>query len=223
MAVGGLAVAQEMVPTILKQISAINERCKVCSEVKWENAKPRRQNTHQEYVNLLFELIEKNHVHFHIRFAPFDEYNHKLSGRNKRQDTVGKMHYQLLLHRPIKFYGADDKLIIHPDGGTCTEKLPSMIDSLNSDARIKHGHKGSCVERIQCKNSKHEPMLQLLDVTLGALTAYKNGRHLDPATNVVKKALAEHALKQSKLTTLDQNSPMGTRKMNVWCAIPQWK
>lgn len=123
MAVGGLAVDHETLPDVLIQIQAINERCNVASEVKWENAKPRRQNAHQAYIDLLFDLIENNKVHFHLRFAPFDDYDHRLSGSNKRQDTVGKMHYQLILHRPVRYYGAENRLVIHPDNGTCTAKL----------------------------------------------------------------------------------------------------
>jgi hypothetical protein len=223
MAVAGLAVSQGMVPEILSQITAINQRCKIQNEVKWENAKPRRQNAHEAYIDLLFELIKKNHAHFHVRFAPFDDYDHSLSGRNKRQDTVGKMHYQLILHRPVKYYGADNQLIIHPDNGTCTAKLSSMRVHLNADGKQKHGHKDNCITHIQCKNSKHEPMLQLLDVSLGALTAYKNGRHLKPDTSEVKKRLAEHAFAKTKLTSLDKNTPINSRKMNVWCAVPQWE
>jgi len=177
MAVAGLAVNKDTLPSILVELGQINEDYRVISEVKWENSKSRRANTHMAYIDFLFRLIQENRAHVHIRFAPFNDYDHLLSGQKKRLATVGKMHYQLLLHRALRFYGEACELIIHPDGGACTEKLPNLIDSLNYDGRTKHGHKNSSVKRIECKDSKFEPMLQLLDVTLGALTAYKNNRH----------------------------------------------
>lgn len=222
MAVGGLAVAATAVPDILSMMTTINEECQICSEIKWANAKKRRKNAHEAYVNLLFDLIERGRAHLHIRFAPFNDYNHKLSGSNKRQDTVGKMHYQLLLHRPLRYYGEDGSLQIYPDNGVCTEKLPLLIDSLNIDGRVVHGHKSDCVESIRCCDSEREPMLQLLDVTLGALTAYKNKRHLDPGTSDVKRHLAELAFKKTGLTTLDRSTGISARKLNIWCVRPSW-
>lgn len=223
MAVGGLAVNADAIPYILGELATINADYRVISEVKWENAKSRRANTHMAYIDLLFRLILEGRAHAHFRFAPFNDYDHSLSGQKKRAATVGKMHYQLLLHRALRFYGESCDLIIHPDNGDCTEELPSLVGSLNYDGRSKHGLKTSPVKRIECRDSKKEPMLQLLDVTLGALTAYKNGRHIDPITSATKKELAQYALTKTDLTSLDRSSPMTAKKLNIWNVRPMWK
>ena len=223
MAVGGLAINQDATPYILGELATINDDYKVISEVKWETAKSRRANTHMAYIDLLFRLIKEGRAHVHIRFAPFKEYDHSLSGHKKRAATVGKMHYQLLLHRALRFYGQSCELIIHPDNGDCTADLPRLVDSLNIDGRAKHGLRTSPVKRIECKDSEREPMLQLLDVTLGALTAYKNGRHNNPVTSATKKELAEYALKKTDLASLDRSSPMTAQKLNIWNVRPMWK
>lgn len=103
MAVGGLAVARRAISEISRELKALNDANGVCSEVKWTNAKRRRVNVHKCYVDYLFDLIDKKRVHLHVRFAPFGEYEHSRSGARGRVDTVSKMYYQLLLHRPIRY------------------------------------------------------------------------------------------------------------------------
>ena len=126
MAVGGLAIDSQQISKIRDEILGLNEKHHVKFEVKWKNAKKRRHNVHRTYIEYLFALIESNRAHLHVRFAPFGQYDHKLSGRNARLDTVGKMHYQLILHRALRYYGDDCDLHIYPDNGVCTEKLPDM-------------------------------------------------------------------------------------------------
>jgi hypothetical protein len=162
MSVGGLAINEDAASYILGELARINQDYNVISEVKWENAKSRRANTHMAYIDLLFRLIEEGRAHLHIRFAPFKDYDHSLSGIKKRSGTVGKMHYQLVLHRALRFYGESCVLIIHPDNGDCTEELPSLTEALNNDGQAKHGLRTRPVKRIECKDSKYEPMLQLL-------------------------------------------------------------
>lgn len=148
MAVGGLAVNKDALPYILGELNKINADYKVISEVKWENAKSRRANTHMAYIDLLFRLIQEGRAHAHFRFAPFKDYDHSLSGQKRRAATVGKMHYQLLLHRALRFYGESCDLVIHPDNGDCTDQLPLLVDSLNYDGRVCcrhcHRHRKSC-------------------------------------------------------------------------------
>lgn len=217
MAVGGIAIGSNQASKIRNEILQLNEKNNVKSEVKWENAKKRRHNVHEAYIEYLFELIEKNRAHLHIRFAPFFQYNHKLSGRNARLDTVGKMHYQLILHRPLRYYGDDCELHVYPDNGVCTEKLPSMKDFLN------FGHPKKPIKHIECRDSENEPILQLLDVTLGALSSYKNKRHDEPNASAVKTQLSALAFKKTGLHSLDRSTGISARRFNLWNVSPKWK
>jgi hypothetical protein len=179
--------------------------------------KKRRHNVHRTYIEYLFALIESNRAHLHVRFAPFGRYDHKLSGRNARLDTVGKMHYQLILHRALRYYGDDCDLHIYPDNGVCTEKLPDMKDFLNLN------HPKRPIKHIECRNSENEPILQLLDVTLGALASYKNKRHEEPNASPVKTDLSALALKRTGLSSLDRSTGIAARRFNLWNVTPKWK
>jgi len=225
MAVGGLAVADYNLQTITDHLATINRVKKVTYEVKYQTTRKRRDCGHTAYAEYLAELINLKKVHFHVRFAPFKQYNHRDSGPNRRADTVGKMHYQLLLHRALRFYGGEYKLRIRPDDGDCTKKLQDQQEALLFEAIHKHGYdvKPDCIDSIEPRESLKEPLLQLLDVTLGAFTALRNERHLSPTYSPPKTALALLAHKINGSPNLLENSGAAVRHLSIWNVVPEYR
>ncbi len=219
MAVGGLAVRPIVAQKIYKDLAAINAGYHVTSEIKWTTAKARRDLAHKAYLDLMFALIEANLVHFHIRFSPLALYDHRLSGERRKSDTVSKAYYQLLLHRAARYYKAGD-IHVRPDNGVCTELLPRFITALNQDCARKFSNSDWPFIDIECRNSASEPMLQLLDVSLGALASYRNKRHLEPSASQTKSSLSEYAFKLTKLSCLDRSTPITERKLSIWNVTP---
>lgn len=220
MAVAGLAVSRRMVRTISQELKDLNrESGFIGSEVKWSKLGKRKVCIHTLYVDYLFNLLDTKRAHFHVRFAPFSEYDHNLSGERKRTDTVSKMFYSLLLHRAVAFYGPHRALYVYPDDGDCTSYLPKMRDQLCADGWNKKRAKANCVKEIQCRSSKREPLLQLLDVTLGALAAVKNNRQLEAP----KATVAAHVLSKKMVPDLTKGTAWGARRFNVWNVTPKWK
>jgi hypothetical protein len=132
------------------------------------------------------------------------------------------MHYQLLLHRAVQFYGAHP-LHIRPDNGDCTSELESYRNALTLEGQRKYDAHPLCIGSIEPRDSKREPILQLLDVTLGAFTAVRNGRHLRAETATPKKLLAEHALEAFGRPNLHGNTPKKERRLSIWNAVPMWE
>lgn len=221
MGIGGLALDLEVAELIRHDLSKINYSYEVTSEIKWTTAKKRRNSAHIAYIDLLFELIAANMVNFHIRFQEMDNYNHRLRGNRNRIDTVSKAHYQLLLHRATRYYGGQYDLHIRPDNGVCTYRLPSFKRALNSEAVRVFRHPVGCVRTIEPRDSKATPFLQLLDVTLGALTAFRNGRHLLPETSEMKKRLAIYAFEKTGLQSLEGSTPIARSNLSVWNVRPK--
>lgn len=220
MAVGGLAISSSFAHGVQVDVEAVNYAHKVTSEIKWSKAKPLRYAAYLAYIDLLFELIEANLVHVHIRFQKMIDYNHNLGGERKRTDTISKAHYQLMLHRAVRYYGGESRIHIRPDNGVCTELLPSFVDRLNQEARRKFQYPDNCVWTVEPRDSAKEPLLQLLDVILGALTAYRNERHLDPKTSEHKKQLAIYAFNKTGLPDLQTSTPINNGKFSIWNVTP---
>lgn len=224
MAVAGIAVAQDAVPYILWRMKEIRDQYAGekylkpgSSEIKWKNAKYVGGMIHEGYIRLLFELVNEGRVHFHIRFSRMDEYDHKLSGPRKRLDTVSKAFYMLLLHRPVAFYGRKADLYIYPDDGSCTRLLPKQIHALNRDFSTPP------VKLTQTRDSNKEPLLQLLDCTLGALAAIRNGRHENGDMGETKRRLCALAFELTKWPSIDGNCWKDKKFLNRWNTTPSIK
>lgn len=222
MAVAGIAVAREAIPIIVGQITEIREQFGKQGEVKWKNAKSRSGVVHEAYIKLLFELVNEGRLHFHVRFSRMDEYDHKRSGPRKKIDTVSKAFFQLFLHRPVAFYGSEADIFIHPDDGDCTSELVNQMGALNFVGRRMCNASG-IVKLVQPRSSEREPMLQLLDCTLGALAAYRNGRHEKAQISDVKKKLAVMAFEMTGWPDITGNCWKDKRKLNRWNAVPRFK
>lgn len=222
LAVAGLAVMRSAIPRITADLALIKKTNGKTGEVKWENAKSYGGRVHRGYIDLLFGLIAERKAQFHIRFSPMAEYDHGLSGPRKKIDTVSRSFYQLLLHRPVRYYTGKADVWVYPDDGECTSELPGYQAALCQDGANQFGENAwTCVQDIQCRASKGEPMLQLLDVTLGALATMKNGRHLAEGYSPVKRELAEHAFAKTGWLTINGNS--WSKACNRWTVVPKIK
>lgn len=224
MAVAGLAFPIGNTKAIMDAINKIRGDLPKTVEIKWGNTRERGVPIRQAYISKLIELVDAGLVHFHIRFSPMDEYDH--DGPRKRFDTVSKSYYQLLLHRTARYYGDRYQIRVRPDDGECTSKLKSFAGIVGRDAAGRYdGVRADCIESIICLNSKAEPLLQFVDVPLGALCAHRNSRHLLANTSSAKRELAEFAFDQFRrigLKDLGRNYDEGKR-LSVWNVIPSRK
>ena len=223
MAVGGLAVRPERAEKIANELAAIKKGCGLHPdmEVKWAKCKKRHNSVHIPYVEYMFDAIERGYLHLHVRLQPFKEYDHRKSGDRKETDTISKAYYQLLLHRAARYYGGKCRLLVRPDAGDCTAYLPNIVEGLNTDACGTFDLKEQPFVDIAPRNSKQEPMLQLLDVTLGALAAARNGTHVK-LLKPRKQELVALVLKLGKIIDIEKSHPRETRGFNVWNVVPKW-
>lgn len=217
MAVGGLSVNRDAIPTISRDIRDINPGFK--SEIKWANATWRDGKVHEAYIDLLFSLVAQNLVHFHVRFAHLIGRDQVTGQLRRRHDAVSSMYYELLLHRPIRHYGSTARLWIHPDKSHCNAHLHCMIDLLHRDAARQYGRdRIGCIKEITPRDPKDEPILQLLDVTLGALTAYRNQRYLGCQTGQTRRELAEYAFEKTGWRSIHETNQ--SIRLSVWNVRP---
>lgn len=218
MGVGGLAIRKARIPEIVKKLGAIREARGARGRIKWESTRDVNLDVRRDYVDYLVGLVTEGKVHLHLRFAPFSQYEHP--GPRRVYDTVSKMYYQLLLHRAVKNYGNKCRIFIRPDDGPCTAELERFVDALHTEGRSRYKTALDCIHSIKCLNSRKEPLLEFLDVSLGALTAYRNGRHLRPGTREAKRLLAEHAHAVFGIPDLTKNCNE-RMKVSIWNVIPQ--
>jgi len=222
LAVAGVAIRAERANAIRSYLRDLCQSCNVTREIKWSNTRARRDNVHRAFVDYFFSLIEDNQAHFHIRFSRMSDYDHTLSGHRRKIDTVSKAYFQLLLHRPGRFYSRLCDIFVYPDKGECTERLWQFRQSLNTNCQSRYGILGS-FKHIEARDSRNEIILQMLDVVLGALSSVRNGRHEAAGAAPAKAELAAYTLSKTNLLSLGGNSIRTERKLSVWNATPMWQ
>jgi hypothetical protein len=79
----------------------------------------------------------------------------------------------------------------------------------------KYDRHPECIDSIECLDSAAEPILQLLDVSLGAFAALRNDRKLKGG----KRHLADHAAELLGVRHLAKNYDEGVR-FSIWNAVP---
>lgn len=215
MAVAGLVVPDSVLQQITADLVQIKRDNGNPREVKWSETKARRDSPEKGFADYFEKMVKDKQIHFHIRFAPFRQYDHRASGPNKRVDTTSKMHFQLLLHRAVRHYGKHYKIRIRPDNGDCTKDLPNQIGNLHWHGAERYGTPYDCIEHIQCLDSEREPLLQLLDIPLGAFAAVRNNRQLGAA----KRDLADYMMAKWPNLNLARDTP--DIDFSVWNVKPK--
>jgi hypothetical protein len=218
MGIAGLVILEGAVPVLADELAKIRRtNAAATREIKWNNTSKTEKQTRIDFIDYFWFLSDQGRVDFHIRFAPFDKYDHN-DFKGRRFDTTSRMFYELLLHRAVKHYGKWDRLFIRPDNGDCTSILPHLKAGLNADGVRRYNTNPQCVDSITCLDSKDGPILQLVDVVLGAFTALRNNRALIGA----KREVADHALKTLQKRGHDLFTMYsGTRRFSIWNVIPQ--
>jgi hypothetical protein len=218
MGVAGLVIHEGSIPSLTDELAKIRKANRATrGEIKWNNTSKNEKQARIDFIDYFWFLSDQRRADFHIRFAPFDQYDHD-DFKGRRFDTTSRMFYELLLHRAVKHYGKWDRLFIRPDNGDCTSILPHLKAGLNADGVRRYRTNPQCVDSITCLNSEEEPILQLLDVVLGAFTALRNNRALTGP----KRDVADHALKTLQIRGHDLHTMYsGTRSFSIWNVIPK--
>lgn len=221
--IGALAVVPERAKKISDDLSEIRKKCNFSptKEVEWKSYKRRNDCVHTRYINYLFDAISNNYLHFHVLFTPMGNYVNSVNGKKHRAEVISKAYYQLLLHRAGRFYGGQCKLLVRPDNGECTAYLPEIRFGLNNTICEKFGYDQAPISSIRPSSSNNEPLLQLLDVSLGALTAVKNGRYINQEGDGERKRLVNLVLQRAKVADIHVSDSRDRRSQNIWNVTPK--
>ncbi|AJC79794.1 hypothetical protein IE4803_CH02605 [Rhizobium etli bv. phaseoli str. IE4803] len=220
MAVAGIAVSRKVVPQITAEVKRLKALHGKEGEVKWKKAGYRSGILHLALINLLFNLVDKNVINLHVNFVEMRRYDHKLSGEQRTEGTVGRQLYNLILHRAIKLYHDRYSVSVYPDDGGCSRKLASLAPHLRIKAqRLFKADPRNVLNVIQQRNSSREPMLELLDVTLGALASYRNARYTVEDASSTKTRLAAYAFSRTRWNSIEGNVWRG-RQCVLWNLEP---
>lgn len=217
MVVGGIAIRTTRYKDIEADIQKIKSAAGIKSEMKWSKYRGgARRVAYQAMVDLFFALIENRHAAFHCLIANFGDFTHGFVPDGSPDQSVSRMYYQLLLHRPARYYGKACRIMVYPDKGQDSSQLQNFRRPLCFDAYQRYETAVGCVSAIQPQDSEMHGLLQMVDIIVGAISYQRNERHARERCAASKRMLAAYVLEKSKRPDWTTDTAATERFFTIW-------
>jgi hypothetical protein len=136
----------------------------------------------------------------------------KRFNEGSRDMGFNKEIYQLLMKISRLYSGL---FHVYPDRRS-THNKPEDLRLILNRGRSKKGDKRDWpFRRIHFRDSHQEPLLQIVDLFIGAIAFKMNEHHLAWNASPAKRALAEHILSSAKVIDVARDTPI-RGKFTIW-------
>lgn len=211
--VGGMAVKAEVVEKLNRDIQSLKDDISMKSEFKWSDYRGgRKRSAYRSLIDLFYDAINRDDLHFHGMIVDFDKFDHHQNGRGSPHLSINKMYYQLMLHEVCRRYGDKWRIVMYPDHGPDSQEIGKFRPGICANAYRTYGAKPNCLREIHPTASKKLNLLQMSDVIIGALAAQREHRKL----NSIKSELRSYVMDRCPISDLSVDPPRDERKFSVW-------
>lgn len=211
--VGGVAVKSIAVPRLNAQIQSMKDAIEMKSEFKWSDYKGgRKKATYEALIDLFYESISSDDLHFHAMVVDFEKFNHHLKGRGSPHLSINKMYYQLMLHEVCRRYGGKWRIVMFPDHGPDSDQINNFRTVICANAYRKYSTKPNCLRAIHPTASKNVNILQMTDVVIGTIAAQRENRQV----KIAKDDLRRYFMARCPVKDLSLDSPREERQFSIW-------
>ncbi len=191
------------------------------AEFKWSKVSNQKLDAYKELVALYFKFVHQGYFHFIVTSFDNHQWKHQLYNDGDADIGLSKNYYQMILHQFVGRFGDLASLFVCLDRRLSSTPLEDLHRMLNRGATKEYGLSFGPVRVLTARDSKTDDMLQINDVILGAVSAFKNKRHLDPATRAAKAELAQFVFSNSGLASYDVDSPKAHLGFRIWNRQPR--
>jgi hypothetical protein len=218
MVIGGIAVRSGRDTFIRNAVQEVFDRhtWPIEKEIKWSSFRRHQINMYEDLVDLFFELLYRQLIHYHILI--FD--THKIDRKNydnvSKDGVLNRMYYQIFLHRCLRFYGRKCNIWLYPDQSHSLIELPTFRNILNTEASHKFSYRDNPVQTLDLVDSKQNYILQLNDIITGSIGYIKNNRHSRDSAAKHKVKVADQVRRRFNVKNYDFNTPISERFFTVW-------
>lgn len=182
-------------------------------EMKWGKVSRSKLAAYQRYVDCFFDSKELEHAKFHSLVIDTSRLDHARFNQGSREIGFNKELYNLAtkcarLQRSNYFH-------LYPDYRDTNQKPEDLRNILNHGRHKSNDGREWPFRRCQFRDSAKTPLLQLVDLLLGALAFGKNKHYEAASASKHKIDLARHVMRRAGIRDLDQDTTMDG-KYTVW-------
>jgi hypothetical protein len=192
---GAIILPKTLVDQICVQIATARLPELPAGEMKWGKVSATKLPAYKRVVDLFFDRARGNTWHFHSLVVDTTKVDHAMFNLGSRDIGFNKEIFQLAR----KFGRVYPTLLFHvyPDRRTTTQPTEELRLMLNRHIRKDGDTRDWPYRRLQFRDSKATPLLQLADIFSGAIAFQLNEHHKSPGASPAKMALASHILQKA--------------------------
>lgn len=181
------------------------------NEMKWTKVSQTKLPAYVRVVDAFF-AITNGTFDFHSAVIDTTKQKHRLFNQGSREIGFNKELYQLAL-KCARLYTA--LFHIYPDRRETNQKTDDLRLMLNRGIRLKGDKRDWPFRRVQFRDSKKTPLLQLADIFAGAIAYRLNGHMNAFDASPAKIELSAYVLRKAGITNVFHDTSV-RGKFTVW-------
>ena len=182
-------------------------------EIKWGKVSRSKLAAYRRFVDCFFDAPEFRQCHFHSLVVDTSLIDHARFNQGNKEVGFNKEIYQLAT-KFAKLY-PDRLLHLYPDYRDTNQRPDDLRNILNHGRHKARDGREWPFRRCQFRQSHTTPLLQLVDVLLGA-TAYGTNEHYStPGASPHKLELARHVMRKAGVRDMKMSTAR-TGKFTIW-------
>jgi Protein of unknown function (DUF3800) len=182
-------------------------------EMKWGKVSQYKLAAYGRVAKCFFDSDEFKEAHFHCLIVPMHELDHKTYNQGSREIGFNKEIYQLAskfarLYRDRLFH-------FYPDQRD-TQSTPEELRTILNFGRRKAGDPRDWpFRRCQFRDSKKTPLLQMVDIMIGAIGYCVNEHAKADGASLAKARLSAYIMKRAGVTDCSIDTTK-SGKFTIW-------
>jgi hypothetical protein len=165
-------------------------------EMKWVKVSSAKQGAYARIVDAFFDAREFQNADFHCLVVDTSRLDHRRFNQGDREIGFSKEIFQLC-RKVGRLYAGN--FHIYLDRRNTSETPDKVRLILNRAARRDGDHRDWPYRRMQFRDSKAVPLLQLVDIFCGAIAYALNGHAAIAGASPAKSSLSAHVLARANI------------------------
>ncbi|WP_426260825.1 DUF3800 domain-containing protein [Sphingomonas sp. DC1100-1] len=213
MAMGGLIIRSDRVLAANDAFAQIRLPELPSGELKWGSVSNRKLHAYRRLVDAFFDHPAFAGVDFHSTVVDTHGQDHQRFGDGDRDKTFNKELYQLAA-KFARLY-PDRYFHLYPDDRETVHRPGELRDILNFGRRKQGDKRDFPFRRSHFRKSHETPMIQVVDILLGALAYRVNGHANAIDASPSKVDLSRHVMQRAAVRDVMRDTSM-RGKFTIW-------
>lgn len=220
MVMGGLIIRTDLTEAANRRFAELRLPELPSGEMKWGVVSRAKFAAYQRLVDAFFDDPAFANVDFHTTVVDTWHQDHAKFNDGDREVTFNKELYQLAI-KFARLY--PDRLFhLYPDDRETTQRPGELRDILNFGRRKKGDRRDFPYRRSHFRKSHETPMLQVVDILLGAVAFHVNGHINAEGASVPKSNLARHVMARAGVRNPMKDTAK-SGKFTIWHRQLEWR